>query len=68
MGRKIDADDLVLAQDIADRVDLAHYQQVHSWRTRHPDFPAPVREWGRIRIWYWPDVEAWLRSTGRLRK
>jgi len=66
MGRQVDVEDLVLLQDIAERLGLAHYQTAHKWRTRYPDFPAPVREWGRIRIWSWSDVEAWARATGRL--
>lgn len=66
MGRKVDVNDLVGAAEIADRLDLAHSQSVHTLRRRHPDFPAPVATLARAHVWSWPDVEAWARATGRL--
>jgi hypothetical protein len=66
MGRKIDIDQLVGAVEIAERLGVARPQVVHDWRRRHPDFPAPIAVISRVGIWYWPDVERWARTTGRL--
>lgn len=62
----VDADDLVDAVAIAERLGLSHSQNVHKLRERHDDFPAPVATLGRIRIWLWSDVELWARQSGRL--
>lgn len=62
----VDADDLVDAVAIAERLGLSHSQNVHKLRERHDDFPAPVATLGRIRIWLWSEVEHWARQTGRL--
>jgi hypothetical protein len=67
MGRKVDAELLVGAAEIAERVGLSHPEAVHTWRTRYPDFPQPVATLRRVMIWYWPDVETWARRNGRLR-
>lgn len=68
MGRKIDADDLVGAAEIAERLGLAQPQTVHLWRRRYrEDFPAPVAHLRQAMIWSWPDVEAWARKTDRLK-
>ena len=65
MGRRIDADGLVGAAEIADRLGLAHAEGVHTWRRRHADFPEPVARLRQAMIWYWPDVEKWAHSNGR---
>jgi len=66
MGRNVDVDDLVNPEEIAERLGLAQPQAVHNYRRRYPDFPQPVRQWGRFSVWSWPDVEEWARATGRL--
>ena len=66
MGRKLDADDLVGAAEIAERLGVAQVQTVHTWRRRYDDFPEPVARLKQALIWSWPDVLAWARSTGRL--
>ena len=66
MGRKIDVDDLVGAQEIADRLEVSAPQVIHVWRSRHPDFPEPVVSLSMGFLWSWPDVEAWAKATGRL--
>lgn len=66
MGRQIDAEGLVGAAEIADRLDVAR-QMVHLWRQRHDDFPEPVASLRQAMVWYWPDVERWAKATGRLR-
>jgi len=66
MGRRLDVDDLVGAQEIADRLEVSRPQTVHMWHRRHGDFPAPVVELSMGYLWSWPDVEEWARATGRL--
>ena len=66
MGRKLDADDLVGAAEIAERLGLAQVQTVHTWRRRYEDFPEPVARLKQALIWSWPDVEAWALATKRL--
>lgn len=66
MGRKLNADDLVGAAEIAERLSLAQVQTVHTWRRRYDDFPEPVARLKQALIWSWPDVEAWARESGRL--
>ena len=66
MGRTLDADDLVGAAEIAERLGLAQVQTVHTWRRRYDDFPEPVARLRQALIWSWPDVDAWARSSGRL--
>jgi hypothetical protein len=38
---------------------------VAMWRKRHDSFPVPVAELATGPVWLWPDVETWLRRTGR---
>jgi hypothetical protein len=59
-------DDLVGAQEIADRLDVSRPQVIHVWRSRHPDFPEPVTRLSMGYLWSWPDVERWAKATGRL--
>ena len=66
MGRKLDADDLVGAAEIAERLGLAQVQTVHTWRRRYEDFPEPVAQLRQALIWSWPDVREWARTSGRL--
>ncbi len=66
MGRIIDADDLVGAAEVAERLSLAQVQTVHTWRRRYEDFPQPVARLKQALIWSWPDIQAWARATGRL--
>jgi predicted DNA-binding transcriptional regulator AlpA len=66
VARKVSVDDLVSAEDIAERLDLSHPQNVSVWARRHADFPAPVKKLRRVSIWDWTEVEAWAKATGRL--
>ena len=60
-------------QDLVDVTEIAQRHgttpgTVHSWRRRHPDFPAPVAELAIGPVWEWPAVSAWLsqrRPQGR---
>jgi hypothetical protein len=61
-----DPKDLVGTSEIATRLSVAHGDTVRAWRRRHDDFPDPVMKLGNAVVWFWPDVEAWARETGRL--
>jgi hypothetical protein len=67
VGRKIDVDDLIDARGIAALLGLAFRQEVSVYRSRYPDFPAPVVDMGRgtSLLWLRPEVEAWARRAGR---
>ena len=66
MGRRVDAGQLVGATEIGQRLGVRR-QLVNEWRRRYPDFPDPVVRLTGVNVWVWPDVEDWLRRTGRLR-
>lgn len=38
---------------------------VSMWKIRHESFPEPVADLRCGPVWWWPDVEKWLKSTGR---
>lgn len=57
--------DLVGAAEIADRLGLSHARVIGVWRSRHADFPQPVAQLQQALVWAWPDVERWVRATGR---
>jgi hypothetical protein len=66
MGRHVDVDNLVGADEIALRLGVARRQAIHLWRRRYPDFPEPIATLKTAMIWDWTDVEHWARTTGRL--
>ena len=66
MRRKVFVDELVSAEEIAQRLGVKRLQVVHDWRRRHKDFPRPLKTIGNVGVWAWPDVEAWAKKTGRL--
>lgn len=67
MGRRIDAEHLVGAAEIASRLGVKRPQVVHDWRRRYDDFPEPVAHLRQALVWNWPDVERWAKGTGRLK-
>ena len=56
--------ELVGVSEIAELAGVSVYT-VYAWRRRHQDFPAPVAELTGLLVWRWPEVQAWLRATGR---
>lgn len=58
--------DLVGTHEIAQRAGVSA-QAVCNWATRHETFPAPLVSLECGRVWYWPQVAAWLSATGRTR-
>ena len=67
MARSVNPDLLVGASEIAERLGHTRPQMIHTWRTRHADFPEPVAVLKQAMIWYWPDVEKWARKTRRIK-
>lgn len=69
MGRKVDVDLLVGANEIAQRLGFRHPQTVHYYKNHDPAFPKPILAVGggkiSTQIWYWPEVERWARGAGR---
>ena len=61
MGRRLRFSDLVTAAEIAERLGVQR-STVSNWRARPLGFPEPI-----FRLNYrWPDVVAWLLTTGRI--
>lgn len=70
MGRWVDADDLVSASQIADRVGTST-ALVLTWLKRYPDMPQPVaylNRRGQTPVWAWNDLAPWLVEVGVLSK
>ncbi len=59
------AEELVTLGDIAAMLGRP-YDTVSKWRDRHADFPAPVAETIRARIYIRSEIVKWLEKTGRL--
>lgn len=64
VGRRVDVEQLVGAEEIAERLGLARYQHVHQLRSRNDDFPAPIVTLKRAMLWHWPDVARWAKKHG----
>jgi hypothetical protein len=64
MGRKVDVDDLIDANEVAEILGLAHRNTVSEYQARYPEMPRPVldRRNGRLKLWLRPEVERW--ATG----
>lgn len=67
MGRKIDVDDLIDANEVARLLGLAHRNSVTTYLNRYPDMPRPTVEirGSRIRLWSRPEIMNWAARTGR---
>jgi hypothetical protein len=73
MGRKVDVDDLLDANGVAEVLGLAHRNTVSVYQHRYQDMPPPVREFGdrRTKLWLRPEIEKWaaqLTAQGRSRR
>ena len=64
MGRKVDIDDLLDADQVAELLGLSSRTAVSVYRRRYGDFPEPVldRGTGKCRFWLRADVEQWANS------
>jgi predicted DNA-binding transcriptional regulator AlpA len=52
--------DLVSAPQIAERTGL-HRSIAHKWAERYSDFPAPVTETDQGKLWWWLEVEEFIK-------
>jgi predicted DNA-binding transcriptional regulator AlpA len=77
MGRKVDVDDLIDTQTVAQILGLAHRNTVSEYRARYEDMPRPVVDLGagRSKLWLRPEIERWATvhreragARGRLRR
>ena len=64
MGRKVDVEELIDAQGVADMLGLAQRNTVSLYQRRYPDMPRPVVDLGRGRckMWLMSDIEFWHGS------
>jgi glutathione-regulated potassium-efflux system ancillary protein KefG len=72
MGRKVDVDDLIDTQTVANLIGLAHRNTVSEYQGRYEDMPRPVIDLGggRSKLWLRPELERWVachrqRAAGR---
>ena len=67
MSQKIDRDDLVDAQAVAQILGLAQRNTVSLYQRRYPDMPRPVIDLGRGRckMWLSSEITDWALRTGR---
>ena len=67
MGQKVDLDDILDAEGVAELLGLGDARSVSTYRGRFPDFPLPVLRSGGGRCQYWlrQDVEAWQATQRR---
>ena len=61
MGRKVDVDDLLDANGVAQVLGLSHRNTVSVYQHRYSDMPRPVRDFGdrRAKLWLRPEIESW---------
>lgn len=61
MGRKVDTDDLMDAQGVADMLGLAQRNTVSLYQRRYADMPRPVIDLGqgRCKMWLCSEIERW---------
>ena len=61
MNPRVDTEQLIDAQEVAEVLGLAHRNSVSTYLKRYPDMPRPVveRGGGRTRLWLRPEVESW---------
>jgi glutathione-regulated potassium-efflux system ancillary protein KefG len=67
MNPRINSEDLIDSQVVAEILGLTHRNSVTTYLRRYADMPRPVVELGegRVRLWLRPEVEQWARQTGR---
>lgn len=67
MGRKIDVDDIVDANGVAELLGLSHRNAVSLYQRRYEDMPRPVviASEGRTLLWLRSEMTAWAKQTGR---
>jgi glutathione-regulated potassium-efflux system ancillary protein KefG len=69
MSPRLNTEDLIDAQAVAELLGLSHRNTVSGYQRRYPDMPRPVVDLGRGRpkLWLRQEVEAWTRQRRRRR-
>ena len=64
MGRKVDTDELIDAQGVADMLGLAQRNTVSLYQRRYLDMPRPVIDLGkgRCKMWLAGEIMRWQRT------
>jgi len=67
MAPRVNTEDLIDAQGVADLLGLAQRTSVSVYQKRYPDMPRPVVDLGRGRpqLWLRPEIERWHRQRRR---
>lgn len=70
---RVDTEDLVDTQGVAEILGLAHRNTVHQYQERYEDMPKPVFDLGkgRVKLWLRPQIEKWATrhaAQGRTRR
>ena len=69
MGIRIDTDDVIDAQGVAELLGLAQRNTVSSYQRRYPNMPRPVIDLGqgRCKLWLRAEMEKWRdnRTSGK---
>jgi glutathione-regulated potassium-efflux system ancillary protein KefG len=73
MSPRVDSEDLIDAQGVADVLDLSHRNTVSQYQRRYADMPRPVVDLGegRVKLWLRSDIERWAAeqaARGRTRR
>lgn len=64
MVPRVDTDDLIDAQEVADVLGLSHRNSVSLYQRRYPSMPRPVveRGGGRTKLWLRSEIDEWAAS------
>lgn len=70
---RVDTDDLIDTQGVAEILGLAYRNTVLQYQQRYSDMPRPVFDLGkgRVKLWLRPEIVAWseqLAATRRARR
>jgi predicted DNA-binding transcriptional regulator AlpA len=62
VGRKVDVDDLIDANGVAEMLGLSHRNSVTTYQRRYPSMPRPVvdKSKSRIRLWLRSEITEWM--------
>jgi len=55
-------DDLIDSREVASMLGFAHYNSVHTYLRRYPEFPRPVVVRPEVRLWLRSEVRAWAKN------
>lgn len=67
MGRKVDIDDLIDADQVAKILGLSSSRAVYVYLDRYPDMPRPALDRGRnkARLWLRPEIANWVANRAK---